>query len=491
MNSMSRPSPRAWSLPPARTCMPPSAPGLRAHRARHGGATARAYAFLRQARHASDLAWLCFRTLATWRRVPGFGHALYPDGDPRGTELFAQILQRPHLPAKLSTLRALVEQVETLTGQHPNIDLMLAAIIEAHELDASAALALFAAGRVAGWLAHALEQQGQSSLIRHGPLRRQRSRRGTVSCAGVAPASCGQSVTREPARTTLAAPSAPHHRADKDRPSRTVRFPGLISMVRAPRCRASDGAAAGCTTPAVPTTSIRSQDWLASTAARNGASGRFSPNHTTPGGCARRNACNAADRHAPARHRPPESALRSKAAHTRSSDARTDRHADAALRGCRRVRAGHRHSASRPRSAGFRPPWPRTDGRRWVARRVRPPCATGTSPTLLPDRSARLGWPTRNGPPVLAWRNVAMPLSADMPAPLSTTIERAWRIRLRVWSRRAVSGMAGSPVGKETSCRLAATFAVAQTVAATLPTATPHQRMPRPLGGPFQPAWLA
>ncbi|MFA5590995.1 MAG: citrate/2-methylcitrate synthase [Lysobacteraceae bacterium] len=133
---------------------------------RHGGATARAFAFLRQARHAPDLAVFVSERWQRGDEFPGFGHALYPHGDPRGAELLAQIRQRPALPEKLSTLHALVEQVETLTGQHPNIDLMLAAIIEAHELDASAALALFAAGRVAGWLAHALEQQGQSSLIR-------------------------------------------------------------------------------------------------------------------------------------------------------------------------------------------------------------------------------------------------------------------------------------------------------------------------------------
>ena len=43
---------------------------------------------------------------------------------------------------------------------------MLATVIDGHYLEASNALALFAAGRVAGWLAHALEQQSQDGLIR-------------------------------------------------------------------------------------------------------------------------------------------------------------------------------------------------------------------------------------------------------------------------------------------------------------------------------------
>lgn len=133
---------------------------------RHGGATARAFAFLRQARTAPDMAAFVSER---WRRgdeFPGFGHALYPHGDPRGAALLVQIESQEKSAKAQRTVLALVEQVERITGQHPNIDLMLAAIVEGHDLDATAALALFAAGRVAGWLAHALEQQSQSGLIR-------------------------------------------------------------------------------------------------------------------------------------------------------------------------------------------------------------------------------------------------------------------------------------------------------------------------------------
>ena len=133
---------------------------------RHGGATARAYAFLREARVAPDLAAF---VAERWRRgdeLPGFGHALYPHGDPRAQLVLERIAALPAPRPALALVGMLVTQVETLTGQHPNIDLMLAAIIEAHDLPASAALALFAAGRVAGWLAHALEQQSQGGLIR-------------------------------------------------------------------------------------------------------------------------------------------------------------------------------------------------------------------------------------------------------------------------------------------------------------------------------------
>lgn len=132
---------------------------------RHGGATARAHAFLRESR---AVAALDVHIDARWRRgeeLPGFGHALYPDGDPRARELLGTLRGLAAAPALAPTLR-LIDTVEAVSGQRPNIDLLLAAVVDSHELPASAALSLFAAGRVAGWLAHALEQQSLGTLIR-------------------------------------------------------------------------------------------------------------------------------------------------------------------------------------------------------------------------------------------------------------------------------------------------------------------------------------
>ena len=53
-----------------------------------------------------------------------------------------------------------------LTGAAPNIDLALAIIERRLELPPGAAFALFATGRTAGWIAHALEQHQDGRLIR-------------------------------------------------------------------------------------------------------------------------------------------------------------------------------------------------------------------------------------------------------------------------------------------------------------------------------------
>ena len=133
---------------------------------RHGGATARAHALISDARDAPSAS----EFIATrWQRgddLPGFGHALYPQGDPRASEILARLRASYFDTPAMQSLEAIIAATEEITGQRPNIDLMLAAICHANDLPATPALVLFAAGRLAGWLAHALEQQAQGNLIR-------------------------------------------------------------------------------------------------------------------------------------------------------------------------------------------------------------------------------------------------------------------------------------------------------------------------------------
>ena len=133
---------------------------------RHGGATARAYALIEDAREAPSVqAFISAR----WQRgdeLPGFGHALYPDGDPRGGELLAMLRRQRADTDAMRHLQSVIVAVEEASGQRPNIDFMLAALCHVHALPAAPALVLFAAGRLAGWLAHALEQQSLGKLIR-------------------------------------------------------------------------------------------------------------------------------------------------------------------------------------------------------------------------------------------------------------------------------------------------------------------------------------
>ncbi|HEX7803528.1 MAG TPA: citrate synthase family protein [Pseudoxanthomonas sp.] len=133
---------------------------------RHGGATARAHALIADAGEAPSVRDFIE---TRWRRgddLPGFGHALYPQGDPRAAEILSRLRATQTGTPMMLRLEEIIAVTEEISGQRPNIDFLLASICQAHALPATPALVMFAAGRLAGWLAHALEQQALGRLIR-------------------------------------------------------------------------------------------------------------------------------------------------------------------------------------------------------------------------------------------------------------------------------------------------------------------------------------
>jgi citrate synthase len=97
--------------------------------------------------------------LAQGRPVVGFGHPLYPAGDPRAAALLAE------LSPSGENLR-LAEVVEEVIGEKPNIDFALALLTRICRLPPEAPLMLFAIARCVGWLAHAIEQATTGHPIR-------------------------------------------------------------------------------------------------------------------------------------------------------------------------------------------------------------------------------------------------------------------------------------------------------------------------------------
>lgn len=132
----------------------------------HGGAAARAHAFIQDMLRERKAADRVRERLRRGETLPGFGHPLYPDGDPRATVLLDALQYARPRPAKLLPIQRLIEAVQTQCGRRPNLDFALASIASTYQLSADVALAMFAAGRMAGWLAHALEQQQDGGLIR-------------------------------------------------------------------------------------------------------------------------------------------------------------------------------------------------------------------------------------------------------------------------------------------------------------------------------------
>jgi citrate synthase len=100
--------------------------------------------------------------LAMGERLPGFGHQLYrASGDPRAKSLLSMLKQAPP-----RLLRDAPDAVYAATGVWPNIDYALAVMCRTLSLPAGSEQTIFALGRTAGWIAHAIEQYEQGGLIR-------------------------------------------------------------------------------------------------------------------------------------------------------------------------------------------------------------------------------------------------------------------------------------------------------------------------------------
>jgi citrate synthase len=139
---------------------------------RHGGETARIAALLDEASRAPDLDRYLANRLARDEHdgqgpvMSGFGHPLYPEGDPRARLLLTMLADCAPARAPLADVLKLARTVRDTTGAEPTVDFALAAIERVLGLPASAAFTLFAAGRVVGWIAHAMEQARDGRLIR-------------------------------------------------------------------------------------------------------------------------------------------------------------------------------------------------------------------------------------------------------------------------------------------------------------------------------------
>lgn len=135
---------------------------------KHGGYTLRVGALLRELYSANDptaISQLLRERIHRGDGVPGFGHKLYPAGDPRAIILLDALKQSGN-QEKLDYYLAITDTIRGLIHEEPTIDLALGVLERVLDLPSGAAFALFALGRTVGWIAHALEQYALDSLIR-------------------------------------------------------------------------------------------------------------------------------------------------------------------------------------------------------------------------------------------------------------------------------------------------------------------------------------
>ncbi|HVA23155.1 MAG TPA: citrate/2-methylcitrate synthase [Chloroflexota bacterium] len=105
--------------------------------------------------------------LALHSRLPGYGHRLYEDRDPRTQHvkvLLAELAKRHDRWYLLA--EAVARSVERRTGAHPNLDFYAAPVLYHVGFPLELFTNVIASARVAGWAAHVLEQYGGARLSR-------------------------------------------------------------------------------------------------------------------------------------------------------------------------------------------------------------------------------------------------------------------------------------------------------------------------------------
>jgi citrate synthase len=132
---------------------------------RHGGASEEVEALFQEAQQTHQPCDVLAKRLRLSGGMPGFGHRLYPGGDPRA-RLLISLAKTYGSGSALGVANGLIRAAQELTGECPNLDFGLVMLAHSIDLPSEAPIALFALGRTVGWIAHAIEQYADNQLIR-------------------------------------------------------------------------------------------------------------------------------------------------------------------------------------------------------------------------------------------------------------------------------------------------------------------------------------
>jgi citrate synthase len=132
---------------------------------RHGGETSGVEVLLREALRTGNIRGNIADRLQRGERVPGFGHPLYPDGDPRAGHIIAAVKASRYARHSEVAL-GVARHISELIGRQPNVDFALGLVSVVLKLPPGSGLGMFLVGRSVGWIAHILEQYATGTIIR-------------------------------------------------------------------------------------------------------------------------------------------------------------------------------------------------------------------------------------------------------------------------------------------------------------------------------------
>jgi citrate synthase len=132
---------------------------------RHGGACDRVDALLDEAELLPRPVGVLDQRGRRGEGIPGFGHPLYPAGDPRAVSLLNAAGKLAPRPARGRAALAIADAMRR-QGLPATVDFALTALAATLALPKGVAALVFALGRTAGWVAHVLEQRESDAVLR-------------------------------------------------------------------------------------------------------------------------------------------------------------------------------------------------------------------------------------------------------------------------------------------------------------------------------------
>jgi citrate synthase len=132
----------------------------------HGGMCDRVEALIAAIGKPARATRVVHEWLTRGEQVPGFGHPLYRDGDPRGALLIELARAQGARSETAQTAFALLDAMARGGHPAPTLDAGLVTLCLCLNLQSGSAATIFALGRSAGWVAHVLEQRAAGYLLR-------------------------------------------------------------------------------------------------------------------------------------------------------------------------------------------------------------------------------------------------------------------------------------------------------------------------------------
>lgn len=135
----------------------------------HGGANEQVMRTLKEIGSEENIIPWLETALAEKRKIMGFGHRVYKNGDPRAKILRSMSKEMTEASAepqwfKMSTI--LDEEMKERKGLLPNVDFYSASVYYSMGIPLDIFTPIFAVSRVTGWIAHILEQYSKNRIYR-------------------------------------------------------------------------------------------------------------------------------------------------------------------------------------------------------------------------------------------------------------------------------------------------------------------------------------